>query len=131
MRRLFLLIGVFVSLLVPVFSTGVYAQDIVKDPACSVSPDSPLCAVGTEDPTTNSIYGPNGLLTKIARLISYAVGVGAVIMVITGGIRYAMSSGDPNNLKGAKDQIIFAFVGLVVSILAQAIVIFVLNNIEG
>lgn len=63
----------------------------------------------------------------IVNLILYIVGVAAVIMIIIGGLRYVLSSGDQSSVKAAKDTILYAVIGLVVAILAYAIVNFVLG----
>jgi hypothetical protein len=48
-------------------------------------------------------------------------------MIIYGGIRYTTSAGDSSHVKAAKDTILYAVVGLVVAILAYAIVNFVVG----
>jgi hypothetical protein len=50
-------------------------------------------------------------------------------MIIVGGIRYTTSNGDSGRIKAAKDTITYAVVGLVVAILAYAIVNFVIKNV--
>ncbi len=55
------------------------------------------------------------------------LGMVAVIMIVIGGIRYTTSNGDSSSMKGAKDTILYAVVGLVIAILAYAIVNFVLG----
>ena len=52
-------------------------------------------------------------------------------MLIIGGFRYVLSQGDEKATKGAKDTILFAIVGIVVAILAFAIVNFVIGSIGG
>ena len=46
-------------------------------------------------------------------------------MLIIGGLRYVISQGDANNVKQAKDTILYAIIGIVVAILAYAVVNFV------
>jgi len=52
-------------------------------------------------------------------------------MIIVGGIRYATSNGDQSAVKGAKDTILYAVVGLIVALVAYAIVNFVINQFVG
>ena len=52
-------------------------------------------------------------------------------MVILGGIQYSTSQGDAGKVKKAKDTIMYGIIGLVVAILAFAIVNFVLQNVFG
>ena len=48
-------------------------------------------------------------------------------MIIYGGIQYTTSAGDSGKVTNAKNTILYAIVGLIVSILAYAIVNFVTN----
>ena len=66
-------------------------------------------------------------IKTIVNLLLFVLGAIAVIMIIIGGIRYTTSNGDASNTKGAKDTILYAVVGLVVAIMAYAIVNFVLG----
>lgn len=64
----------------------------------------------------------------IERVLSF-VGLAAVIMIIVGGIFYVKSMGDPGKTKRARDTIIYGVVGLIVALLAYAIVALVTANI--
>ncbi len=70
----------------------------------------------------------NNLLSKVINIFSVIVGVIAVIMIIIGGFRYITSGGKEEGIKGAKNTIVYALIGLVVVALAQVIVKFVLTN---
>ena len=65
----------------------------------------------------------------IINTVIFIVGMLAVVMIIIGGINYALSQGDPGKVKKAKDTILYGIIGLVVSLLAFAIVQFVLSAI--
>ncbi|OYW42172.1 hypothetical protein B7Z28_01730 [Candidatus Saccharibacteria bacterium 32-45-3] len=52
-------------------------------------------------------------------------GILAVVFIIEGGRRFITGSGNPEKVKQARDIIIYACVGLLVSILAFTIVNFV------
>jgi FtsH-binding integral membrane protein len=49
----------------------------------------------------------------------------ALLMIVVSGLRYIISSGNPDRISKAKDGIIFALVGLLIAITAEAIVSFV------
>lgn len=83
----------------------------------------------TQEHTNNSFYGKNGILTRIVGLYALATGVVSVIMIIVAGFKLVTSSGDPNNIKSAKNTITFAIAGLMIAALAGAIVQFVLNKL--
>lgn len=67
------------------------------------------------------------LMQNVINLLLLVLGMIAVIAIIIGGIRYTTSNGDPGQTKAAKDTILYAVIGLIVAILAYAIVSFVLN----
>lgn len=75
------------------------------------------------------LIGPSGIITKIAQIIVWLVGIVSVLMIVLGGFRYAVSGGDPSGINGAKNSIIYACVGLAIAIFAQVIVSFVLSNL--
>jgi hypothetical protein len=66
-------------------------------------------------------------LKIIVNVLLFLLGSIAVIMIIIGGIRYTTSNGDASNTKAAKDTILYAVIGLVVAVMAYAIVNFVLG----
>ncbi len=81
---------------------------------------SSLCGAATTDSAEN-------IVKNIINMMLLILGMIAVIMIIIGGIRYTTSNGDQNGIKAAKDTILYSVVGLVVAILAFAIVNFVLE----
>ena len=77
------------------------------------------------------LIGPSGVFTQITNTVLYIVGIISVIMLIYGGLRYVISGGDSKKVTDAKNTILYAIIGLIVSILAFAIVNFVINAITG
>lgn len=67
------------------------------------------------------------MIKNVINVLLFLIGIIAVIMIIIGGIRYTTSNGDASSTKGAKDTILYAVVGLVVAIMAFAIVNFVVG----
>ena len=65
---------------------------------------------------------------EIINVITGVVGVIGVLMIVIGGINYATSSGDPGKTKKAKDTIMYSAIGLVVALMAFALVNFVLGG---
>ncbi len=78
--------------------------------------DSSLC------PRANA--NANDLIPKVLNILMFIVFVLSVGFIIYGGIVYSTSSGKPDNIRKAKKIITGAVIGLVVSILALAIVRF-------
>ncbi len=86
-------------------------------------------ATNDPDTGTNPLYGPEGIITRAVNGLSLAAGIVAILIIIVAGIKMTLSTGDSGKIKTARDQIIYASVGLMVAILAQGIVRFVLNRI--
>ena len=72
---------------------------------------------------------PESLVKQFVNIFLFAVGALSVIMLIWGGIRYVLSGGDSGAVSSAKKTILYAVVGLIVAILAYAIVNFVITTI--
>jgi hypothetical protein len=64
----------------------------------------------------------------VVNILLFILGAIAVVMIIIGGIRYATSNGDSSQIKTAKDTILYAVIGLIVAILAYAIVDWVIHQ---
>lgn len=76
--------------------------------------------------------GDPELISTIVMVINVIVGfVGliAVIAVVIGGIYYATSTGDASKATKGRNAILYGIVGLVISLLAFAIVNFVLSAV--
>ena len=66
-------------------------------------------------------------VVTIVNMMLFILGAIAVVMIVIGGIRFVTSNGDASGVKGAKDTIMYSVVGLVVALMAYAIVNFVLT----
>lgn len=74
----------------------------------------------------------NDLMTTLNVIINVAIGVigfVAVVMIIVGGLQYTTSAGDAAKVTKAKNTIMYGVIGLVVALLAFAIVNFILTNV--
>lgn len=70
-------------------------------------------------------------VTQIIKIMLFVIGAVAVIMIIYSGAQYVLSAGDTNKIEKAKNTLIYSIVGLVVALLAYAIVSFVISGIGG
>ena len=71
------------------------------------------------------------LLSNIVNALIFVAGIVSVIVIIIGGFRYTTSQGNDKSVTAAKDTILYAVVGLVISILSFAIVNFVLTRLSN
>jgi hypothetical protein len=75
--------------------------------------------------------GQGGIFRTITNVLLFLIGAISVIMLIIGGIRYVVSGGDSTAVANAKNTILYAIVGVVVAILAYAVVNFVIGSFSG
>ncbi len=68
-------------------------------------------------------------LNVILQIAFGIIGAIAVLIIIIAGFRFVLSEGKPDNAARARETIIYAIVGLIVSISAEVIVAFVLNKV--
>jgi lysylphosphatidylglycerol synthetase-like protein (DUF2156 family) len=115
-------IGVIAAALLPVtVPSAAYAVDPGFG-ACSGNSTSAVCRARNND----NVFR---ILKNVINILLTVVGIVAVIMVVVGGIKYAASQGDQGAVSSAKNTIIYAIVGLVIAVMAFAIVNFVLIRI--
>lgn len=83
----------------------------------------------TSEMKGKSIDGDNGLIKTVVNVLLWAVGILSVIMIIFSGFRYITSAGDASKTKSAQSTLIYSVVGLIVAIMAYAIVNMVTNRL--
>lgn len=103
-----------------------YAQDLISCPDGTMADPSIGCVQ-----TPGSIVSPESsilqiILKSISAFMTFVVGV-AVITLIYGGIRYALSAGDESQIQKAKRILFWGIFGLVVALLATFVTNFILN----
>ena len=77
------------------------------------------------------LFGTTGTFRTITNVMLFLIGAISVIMLIIGGLRYVVSGGDSTAVTNAKNTILYAVVGIVVAILAYAVVSFVISSFSG
>lgn len=114
-------IMVFGTVLVP-------GTTLAADPICrQLTNEDARQAAGCVDTTAEREVG--GIANKVIDALLYAVGIIAVVMIIFGGVQMATSAGDAGKVTKAKNTILAAVIGLVIAVLAYAIVHFVLGKL--
>lgn len=100
--------------------------------------DGKFLGVQLQKVNTSTLFDGNNLaaggipaIIGNATIIASAVsGVAAVVFIIIGGFQYITSAGRPDGLKRAKNTITYALAGLVISISAFTILIFIQNQLQ-
>ena len=92
--------------------------------ACNLDPSfSELCDQHGEDDLMKTV---GNVLNAIYGIIA----VIAVVMIVIAGIKYSTSQGDPGKVQSAKGTILYAIIGLVITISAFAITNFILSALK-
>jgi Type IV secretion system pilin len=134
MKRKLCILLMFIGLLTPVLATPASVGAVNVFQACTGNNGSNNGAnAGSSDvcAAKNSSSNPVIKALKVAlEILSIIVGIAAVAMIIIGGIKLSMSSGDASAVKSGRDTVIYALIGVIVAISAQAIVAFVLDKVK-
>jgi type IV secretory pathway VirB2 component (pilin) len=72
----------------------------------------------------------NAVLSGILSTVYTAAGIIAVIAIIISGYMYTTSNGNPENVRKAKNGIIYSVIGLVIIFSAATITWFVLGRVK-
>lgn len=86
--------------------------------ADNTSPTGGTCSSGDN----RTVLGTIQQATDVLIFITSAI---AVLMIIVGGLRYTTSAGDQAAMTSAKNTIMYALIGLIVAVMAYAIVHFI------
>ena len=84
----------------------------------------------TED-QNGGLFEDGGIFQTITNTLLFLLGAISVIMLVYGGFRYATSGGNQDSVNAAKNTILYAVVGIVVALIAFAVVQWVIGAIGG
>ena len=118
-------IGLSTLVMSPVFAAG--TTTICDQCGQLNGPPAEVCAANGCNGYSNS-NDLQGTITGILNGIIGALGIVAVIFIIIGGINYMTSAGDTSKLEKGKKTILYACIGLVICVLAFAIVNWVIGT---
>lgn len=68
---------------------------------------------------------------NVISVLLWIVGIASIIVIIYSGIAFITSAGNPSQITRAKTMLLYAVIGLVVSILSYAIVNFIVGSAGG
>ena len=89
------------------------------------------CAEDGKDGIKGQNSDVMAILNVVINVVLGVVGFIAVAMIIIGGISFTTSQGDTAKTTKARNTILYGVIGLVIALLAFAIVNFVLSNVFG
>ncbi len=127
MRRFSSLI-IFASLVAISFTQTAAAAAPFSD-ACSIKGTANSSVCGQADNKTNPLVGPNGVLINVTHIVAIIAGAVAVVIIIVAAFRFISSQGEADKTAQARQTIIGAVIGLVIIVLAQALITYVLGTV--
>ena len=68
-------------------------------------------------------------LQQILQIVFGVVGALAVLFIVIAGLRFVLAQGDPQDVAKARSTIIYALVGLLIALAAEAIVSLALHHL--
>ena len=118
---------------IAIMACAVFGASVLSTTSLSGSVSAQV-SKGIDTATTSemqgkSIDGKDGLIKTVVNILLWAVGILSVIMIIFSGFRYITSSGDASKTKSAQSTLIYSVVGLIVAIMAWAIVNMVIKRL--
>lgn len=84
-----------------------------------------VCGAGACGPASLT-----GIVGSIANVLIFLVGAASVIMIIVAGLSYVVSGGNSDQVVKAKNTILYAVIGIIVSISSYAIANFVITSVK-
>jgi len=111
MKKLLATSLIILGLLTPLSAK---AQEIIK---------SDQIPVELQGPTVSE------LIANVLTILFFVAGAASVIVIVVAGIIFAVSAGDKKKIKMAKDSLLYAVIGLVISMSAYAITSFITGRL--
>ncbi len=112
---------------------GLLGVSILAAASLLMSDASAQVSSGINAATTSEMQGKsvNNTVGSIVNILLWVVGILSVTMIVWSGFKYITSAGDTSKLASAKSTLIYAVVGLIIAIMAYAIVNFVRTEVTS
>lgn len=124
----FFVAGVLLLAVLPLVTSQPVFADCISDPTSAGCP----CALNSSSAACQDLSKSDGLsniLKNATNIVLFIAGALAVIMIIYGSIRFMTAHGDEKQVVSARLIVTYSVIGLIIAILAYALVNFVLSNL--
>lgn len=74
------------------------------------------------------LFGQAGVFQSITNMLLFVIGSISVIMLVVGGLRYVVSGGEASAVNAAKNTILYAIIGVIISLFSYAAIAFVIGS---
>jgi hypothetical protein len=96
---------------------------------CDSNPDASICKEGTINTTEDPDIKMMKTVQNVVNVLLFVAGIIAVIVIVVSGIKFVSSRGDSGAVTKARQTLMHAVIGLVVTVMAFAIVNFVISRL--
>ena len=120
-KYMILTISLVASFGLAVLPTNVNAVDVLKSACRGDAANTAVCKDRNNEKIPDFVH-------TLTNALLFILGAVSVIVIILAGITYTTSGGDPELVKKAMNSLRYSVIGLVVALLAYAIVNFVLTT---
>lgn len=124
----FFFAGVLLLAVLPLVTSQPVFADCISDPTSAGCP----CALNSSSAICKDLENKDGLSNTIkntTNIVLFVAGALAVIMIIYGAIRFMTAHGNEKQVESARLIVTYSVIGLIIAILAYALVNFVLSNL--
>ena len=122
---------IIVALAVSLGISGAILAPTATYAACTSAADCVQDGADKAGGKSSNTADPKEIIQTIVRILLFLIGAVSVIMIIIGGFRYVISQGDSGAVTSAKNTILYAVIGLVVAILAYAVIHYVIGALAA
>lgn len=117
-KKIILTLSIAFNLGILLTPNTVLAFDVYDEACTGPNANTALCAQKDQDKLP-------AMIKVIVDVLLYVLGAVSIVVIIMAGIFYTISAGDSAQITKAKNTLMYAIVGLIVALLAYAIVNFV------
>ena len=124
----FFVAGVLLLAVLPLVTSQLAFADCISDPTSAGCP----CALNSSSAACQDLSKQDGLsniLKNATNIVLFIAGALAVIMIIYGSIRFMTAHGNEKQVESARLIVTYSVIGLIIALLAYALVNFVLSNL--
>lgn len=124
----FFVAGVLLLTVLPLATSQPAFADCISDPTSAGCP----CALNSSSAACQDLSKQDGLsniLKNATNIVLFIAGALAVIMIIYGSIRFMTAHGNEKQVESARLIVTYSVIGLIIALLAYALVNFVLSNL--
>jgi hypothetical protein len=106
-------------------------KKLIKPTIIALGLLTPLSAKAQEiiksDQIPANLQGPtvSQLISNVLNILFFVAGAASVIVIVVAGLMMILSAGDEKRVKTAREAILYAVIGLVISLSAYAITTFI------